>query len=90
MITNEESEAFILLKYIGRKQRYVGGRHSHIRNIAKGRPPEDRNIIERTFKNLCKRGWIVIKPTKNGIHVSLNPKVRRMAYDRLMELGHVI
>lgn len=88
MITKEQAEAFVLLKLLDGK--YVGGKHTHERNIPKGVPPEDIPIVTSALNDLRKKGWIIRKPTNNGEHVSLNPRVCGDAYRRLRQLGEVI
>lgn len=88
MITAEQAKAFVLLKML--KHGYIGGKHTHIRNISKGKPADDIKMIQSVLEGLIKEGMVYKKPTKDGIHVSLNPRKRRDAYKTLLRIDMVL
>jgi len=87
-LTSQQAEAFVLLKLL--HGRYVGGKHTHERNIPKGVPSEDIPDVISALDRLRKMGWIIRKPTNDGVHVSLNPRVCGDAYRFLRSIGEII
>lgn len=51
---------------------YIGEKHTSIIHLKKGAPPEFQKTIEKAGKELIRKGYIVIKKTGYGDHVSLN------------------
>jgi uncharacterized NAD(P)/FAD-binding protein YdhS len=52
--------------------RRIGERHTSIVHLKKGLPPKFQKSVDKAIKDLIKNGYIVIKKTGYGIHVSLN------------------
>jgi len=73
---------FILRKLM--KHRMWGGKHTHIDNLPKGLAKSSRGLAKRVTKDLIKKGYLVTKPTHQGIHISLNS---RMLKDIEREVG---
>jgi len=57
------------------RHRYIGGKHTDINNLKKGFPKDKHKLIEKAVDELIKEGLILRKPTKYGLHVSINPKM---------------
>lgn len=55
------------------RQDYVGGKHTHIDNIPKGKPRSEYGEIMSTAKLLIKEGLLKVISKPDGIHVSLEP-----------------
>ena len=72
---NEEKEVrkAILKKLF--KHRYIGRRHTEIRNAVKGLPPEQLKEAKKQVILLIKEGYLMSKPSTGEIHVSLNPRM---------------
>jgi len=68
----EQVKAWILNKM--KRHRYIGGRHTDIKNIPKGSPPNFYSEIDYVLKELIREGLIIVKITAYGKHVSLNPR----------------
>lgn len=75
MTTREQIKAWILNKL--KRHRYIGGKHTDIRNIRKGAPPEFYSEIDDATKELIRDGIVVVKITAYGKHVSLNPRLMK-------------
>ncbi|MEK6828613.1 MAG: hypothetical protein AABY15_00670 [Nanoarchaeota archaeon] len=56
------------------RHRYIGGRHTEIRNAMKGFPPSILKEIKEEIKNLIKEGYLLSKMSTGEIHISLNPR----------------
>jgi len=63
-----------LLKKLFR-HRYIGGRHTEIRNAMKGFPPYLLKEVKKEILNLIKEGYLLSKPSTGEIHISLNPRM---------------
>lgn len=70
----ERYRKLILLKLY--EHGYWGGRHTSEENIVKGFPPGDYKQIEKTFHSLKRQGFFILTPKPDGLHVSLNPRMR--------------
>ena len=57
------------------RHRYIGGRHTEIRNAMKGFPPHLLKEVKKEIKNLIKEGYLLSKPSTGEIHISLNPRM---------------
>ncbi len=57
------------------RHRYIGGRHTEIRNAMKGFPPHLLKEVKKEILNLIKEGYLLSKPSTGEIHISLNPKM---------------
>ena len=75
MPTTEQIKAWVLNKM--KRKRWIGGRHTDIKNIRKGAPPDFYVQIDDLIKELIKEGAIVLKITEYGKHVSLNPRLMK-------------
>ncbi|MBI5227705.1 hypothetical protein HY988_03910 [Candidatus Micrarchaeota archaeon] len=53
--------------------RYIGGKHTEVRNILKGFPQEKHDEIQQIIKDLNNEGLLLIYPKTNQMHCSLNP-----------------
>jgi hypothetical protein len=70
-MNKEQLKAWILNKM--KRYRFIGGRHTDIKNIRKGAPPKFYSDIDDLVKELIKEGFVILKITAYGKHVSLNP-----------------
>jgi len=57
------------------RHRYIGGRHTEVRNAMKGFPSHMLNEVRKEIKNLIKEGYLLSKPSTGEIHISLNPRM---------------
>jgi SOS-response transcriptional repressor LexA len=57
------------------KLRYIGGRHTSIKNVMKGFPKHAKKDIRKAVKALIREGYILSKPTSYGLEISLNPRM---------------
>ncbi len=65
------------------RRRYIGGRHTDVKNLRKGFPKDKYDIVDEVINELIREGLLVVKPTHYGKHVSLNPR-------RLVEIRKII
>ncbi|MBI2004420.1 hypothetical protein HYS72_03070 [Candidatus Pacearchaeota archaeon] len=56
------------------RHRYIGGRHTEIRNAMKSFPPILLKEVKEEIKNLIKEGYLLSKTSTGEIHISLNPR----------------
>ncbi|MBI2045290.1 hypothetical protein HYT23_04495 [Candidatus Pacearchaeota archaeon] len=56
------------------RHRYIGGRHTEIRNAMKGFPPPLLKEVKEEIKNLIKESYLLSKMSTGEIHISLNPR----------------
>jgi hypothetical protein len=75
MPTTEQIKAWILNKM--KRKRLIGRRHTDIKNIRKGAPPNFYTQIDDSIKELIKEGVIILKITEYGKQVSLNPRLMK-------------
>ena len=54
--------------------RYIGGRHTEMKNIHKGIKGISKKDIEKTVKYLANKGVIQLHIKTRETHVSINPK----------------
>ena len=57
------------------RHRYIGGRHTEIRNAMKGFPPHLLKEVKKEIENLIKESYLLAKPSTGEIHISLNPRM---------------
>ncbi|MBS3080296.1 hypothetical protein J4221_02405 [Candidatus Pacearchaeota archaeon] len=57
------------------RHRYIGGRHTEIRNAMKGFPPHLLKEVKKEIENLIKESYLLAKPSTGELHVSLNPRM---------------
>lgn len=50
----------------------IAGKHTDLRNVVRGLPKHEQGYCLKVAEDLIKKGYIVKKPTRYGIHVSLN------------------
>ncbi len=55
------------------RHRYIGARHTEIRNVIKGFPSHMLKEIKEEIKDLIREGYLLSKISTGEIHVSLNP-----------------
>lgn len=70
---DEQLRAWVLNKL--KRHCYIGGKLTDESNVRKGAGPKYYSRIEDILKELVKSGYMLIKPTSYGKHVSLNPRV---------------
>ena len=63
------------------KHRYIGGRHTEIRNAIKGFPPEQLKEAKKQVILLIKKDYLISKPSTGEVHVSLNPRMIKKIID---------
>ena len=71
----DQLKAWILNKM--KRYRFIGGRHTDIKNIRKGAPPNFYSDIDDLIKELVREGFVVVKITAYGKHASLNPRMMK-------------
>lgn len=57
------------------KHRFIGGKHTEIRNAMKGFPPHLLKEVKKEILNLIKEGYLLSKPSTGEIHISLDPRM---------------
>jgi hypothetical protein len=57
------------------KHRFIGGKHTELRNVVKGFPPNLIKEFKEEVKNLIRDGFLLSKVSTGEIHVSLNPRM---------------
>lgn len=57
------------------RHRYIGGRHTEIRNAMKGFPPMLLKETKEEIKSLIKEGYLLSKISTGEMHISLNPRL---------------
>ena len=56
------------------RHRYIGGRHTEIRNAIKSFPPFLLKEAKKEIKNLINENYLLSKMSTGEIHISLNPR----------------
>ena len=56
------------------RHRYIGGKHTEIRNAMKGFPPQLLKEVKKEIHDLIKKGYLLVKPSTGEAHISLNPR----------------
>ena len=62
------------------RHHYIGNRHTELRNVIKGIPPNLLKDAKKAAEELIKEGLLLAKVSTGEIHVSLNP--RKLEYIR--------
>jgi len=75
MTTDEQIKAWILNKM--RSHRFIGGRHTDVKNIRKGAPQKYYDTIDKQLEELRKVGMVVFYVKAGTKHVSLNQHMLR-------------
>ena len=65
------------------RHRFIGGKHTDIKNLRKGFPKDKYDLVDEAVNELIREGFLLVKPTHYGKHVSLNPR-------RLREIRSII
>lgn len=68
----DKTRRFILEKML--RHGFVGGKHTNIENIPRGKPKDEYRVIMAEVKALLKEGFFIPKPKPDGLHISLNPR----------------
>lgn len=76
-LSDNQIKAFILFKLA--KTKRWGGKHTAIDNLGKGLPSHIR--VGNQVKDLIKDGFLILKITGYGKHVSLNPKLMKDIFE---------
>jgi len=71
-VNAEKIEKTILLKLF--RDGYIGGRHTSEDNVPKGFKSHLRGDVKKALRKLHKKGYLIVKPTSYGTHISLEPK----------------
>ncbi len=58
-----------------KRHRYIGGKHTDENNVRKGADPKYYSEIGYIMKDLTKSGYLFVKITSYGRHISLNPRL---------------
>lgn len=74
----DKESARIIVKLA--RHRYWGGRHTSLDNLPKGAPKERWGEIRKLIKELINNNFLLAKPTHDGTHVSLNPRLKKEIY----------
>ena len=67
----------VLAIYVLRKMYldgYIGARHTSMDTLQKSFPKHERGNVNDAVKKLVKQNFIIRKPTRYGLHCSLNPE----------------
>lgn len=70
-ISDNRIKAWILNKMRGK--RFIGGKHTSIKNIRKGAPQIYYKRIDKQLNKLRKNGFVVFYIKTGEVHASLNP-----------------
>lgn len=53
---------------------YVGKKHTPTVNACKGFPKHEIDLVKREIDNMVTEGYLVLKPTRHGFDISINPQ----------------
>ena len=56
------------------RHRYIGGKHTEIRNAMKGFPIHFLKEVKKEIQNLIRQNYLLAKISTKEIHISLNPR----------------
>ena len=86
---SDEDNIKATLLYHLRRKKVIGGVHTPFDTLKKGFPSHIGKDVKKIAEELIKQGYIITKPTNNGLHVSLN-KERLKEIEELIKriLGH--
>ena len=69
---NDEDKIKATLLYHLRRKKVIGGVHTPFDTLKRGFPSHLGKDIKKIAEELIKKGYIITKPTNQGLHVSLN------------------
>lgn len=69
---NDEDKIKATLLYHLRRKKVIGGVHTPFDTLKRGFPSHLGKDIKKIAEELIKQGYILTKPTNQGLHVSLN------------------
>lgn len=72
-ISDDQIKAWILNKM--RSRRFIGGKHTDIKNVRKGAPQKYYKEMDKQLNELRKMGFVVFYLKSGAKHVSINPHV---------------
>ncbi len=72
-ISDDQLKAWILNKM--RSHRFIGGKHTDIKNIRKGAPQNFYKRMDKQLNELRKMRFVVLYVKAGAKHVSINPHV---------------
>ena len=86
---SDEDKIKATLLYHLRRKKVIGGVHTPFDTLKKGFPSHIGKDVKKIAEELIKQGYIITKPTNNGLHVSLN-KERLKEIEEFIKriLGH--
>jgi len=53
---------------------FVGGKHTNINNIPKGKPRSEYAELLEEVHALRREGFFILTPKPDGLHISLDPR----------------
>ena len=86
---NDEEKIKATLLYHLRRKKVIGGVHAPFDTLKRGFPSHLGKDIKKIAEQLIREGFLITKPTNQGLHVSLN-KERIIEIDTFIKkiLGH--
>ena len=86
---NDEDKIKATLLYHLRRKKVIGGVHTPFDTLKRGFPSHIGKDVKKIAEELIKQGFILTKPTNNGLHVSLNKeRVKEIEEFIKRVLGH--
>ena len=86
---SDEDKIKATLLYHLRRKKVIGGVHTPFDTLKKGFPSHIGKDVKKIAEKLIKQGYIITKPTNNGLHVSLNKERLKEIEDFIKRvLGH--
>jgi len=67
------------------RHRYIGARHTEIRNAIKGFPPPLLKQIKNEVQQLIRENYLLAKMSTGEIHISLNPRMLNKILEEIKE-----
>ncbi len=69
---NDEDKIKATIFYPLRRKKVIGGVHTPFDTLKRGFPSHLGKNIKKIAEDLIKKGYLITKPTNQGLHVSLN------------------
>ena len=86
---SDEDKIKATLLYHLRRKKVIGGVHTPFDTLKRGFPSHIGKDVKKIAEELIKQGFILTKPTNNGLHVSLNKeRVKEIEEFIKRVLGH--